>query len=148
MENEHWNELLIGRPTLKQYNLLPEQNFRVTNLGNNNNNNNNNYMGNRRRQNQNQNQHGINNPLAQFLVPANNNNNAQSWKIGSVKDPLLREPDEGMGSNEMVKVKQESKKLLTNVEDETAEVKDEQNVTNNTFVLPKELILMMKRTSI
>ena len=39
----------------------------------------------------------------------------------------------------MVKVKQESKKLLTNIEGETAEVKDKQNVTNNTFVLPKRV---------
>ena len=39
----------------------------------------------------------------------------------------------------MVKVEQESRKLMTKVEDETAEVKDEQNVTNNTFVLPKRV---------
>ena len=80
VENEHWNELLIGRPTLKQYNLLPEQNFRVTSFGNNAN-----KMANRMNENQNQNQnsqqsrHRNNNPLANFFVPANtNNNNAQS----------------------------------------------------------------------
>ena len=52
-----------------------------------------------------------------------------------MKGPLLCEPDKGMGSNKMVKVK----KLLTNVEDETAELKDEQNVTNSTFVFPKRV---------
>ena len=59
-------------------------------------------------QNQNQNQHvqqsrhGNNNPISKFFEPANIKNSAQRWKIGSIKDPLFREPDEGMGSIEMV----------------------------------------------
>mgnify|MGYP001798790181 CR=1 FL=1 len=77
VDDKNWTELLIVRHTSKQFNLLPESNFRVTNLGNGNNGmnqNGNNQQRNERNSGQNnENKRNNGNPLAKCFVPASNN---------------------------------------------------------------------------